>query len=152
MQSNKRQIDLDQIWADIKAGKYQGDIKPEIVSSHDGIDIMSIPTNDGSDRDVYERKSGGGWITVPDIGTTIESFQTLRSAKAYWSSDRPDVLSALKVAPELLSNADLVHLIRELDRRFIQLWDKVTFERDHDLVDYSRLPGAHRSRECGDPE
>lgn len=152
MQSNKRQIELDQIWTDIKAGKYQGIVKPEIVSSADGIDIMSIPANGETERDVYERKNGGGWFPVPLLGTTTESFQTLRSAKAYWSPDRPDIIAALKVAPEVMCNADLVQLIRELDRRLIQLWDKVTFERDHDLVDYSRLPGAHRSRECGDPE
>jgi len=91
-------------------------------------------------------------VPVPVIGTNPESFQTLRSASAYWSSDRPDTIAALKVAPEVLSNDDLVQLIRELDRRFIQLWDKVTFERRHDLVDYSRLPKAHKSRECGDPE
>lgn len=38
-----------------------------------------------------------------------------------------------------LEPEQLWHLIKELDRRFVQLWDKVKFERDHSLVDYTPL-------------
>lgn len=43
--------------------------------------------------------------------------------------------------PELqdLDREQLWHLIKELDRRFVQLWDKVVFERHHSLVDYRPL-------------
>lgn len=38
-----------------------------------------------------------------------------------------------------LEPEQLWHLIRELDRRFMQLWGKVRFERHHGLVDYRPL-------------
>lgn len=56
----------------------------------------------------------------------------LRAEKAVWS-----------IAPQgditTLSKEELIVLVKELDRRFSQLWDKVIFERDHDLLDYSKL-------------
>lgn len=50
----------------------------------------------------------------------------LRSIDAYWDpgSNIPD---------------EAAELVRELDRRFMQLWDKVTFESKHNLVDYEKL-------------
>lgn len=37
------------------------------------------------------------------------------------------------------SNEDLTNLICEMDRRLKQLWDKVGFERQNKLIDYSKL-------------
>lgn len=63
----------------------------------------------------------------------------LKSVDAYWDPANPEVADLLKQAPESLLKDDLVVLVRELDRRFMQLWDKVGFERDKGLVDYGRL-------------
>ena len=53
----------------------------------------------------------------------------LRSAEAYWSPDSP-VADIITMDPERLPRESLLLLVSELDRRFIQLWDKVTFERN----------------------
>lgn len=68
----------------------------------------------------------------------------LRSLKpsVFWSPDDGLIdLLRQEGGPELhdLEPEQLWHLIKELDRRFVQLWDKVTFERHHGLVDYSPL-------------
>jgi len=55
----------------------------------------------------------------------------LRAEKAYWENKVGDI--------NLLSREEMISLIKELDRRFIQLWDKVIFERDRNLVDYRKL-------------
>lgn len=60
-----------------------------------------------------------------------ESPYFLRAEKAYWENKVGDV--------NLLSREEMISLIKELDRRFIQLWDKVIFERDRNLVDYNKL-------------
>jgi hypothetical protein len=52
----------------------------------------------------------------------------LRSAQAYWASDSP-VADIITMDPERLPRHSLLLLISELDRRFMQLWDKVQFER-----------------------
>jgi hypothetical protein len=53
---------------------------------------------------------------------------TLRSAQAYWLPDSP-VADIITMDPEQLPRESLLLLVSELDRRFIQLWDKVQFER-----------------------
>jgi hypothetical protein len=53
----------------------------------------------------------------------------LRSAQAYWSPDSP-VAEIINLDPEQLPRESLLLLVSELDRRFIQLWDKVQFERN----------------------
>lgn len=63
----------------------------------------------------------------------------LRSANAYWGDDVKiikDVMSGAKgngekgmVDLESLTNYEMQVLVKELDRRFIQLWDKVSYER-----------------------
>ena len=63
--------------------------------------------------------------------------QLLRASNAHW--DEGKVKELLKKAPEELEQDEAVLLIRELDRRFMQLWDKVTFEREHGLIDYGKL-------------
>lgn len=68
----------------------------------------------------------------------------LRSLRpdVFWDSNN-EVIQKLqsKDGPELadLEQEELWHLIKELDRRFIQLWDKVAFEREHKLTDYSSV-------------
>ena len=52
----------------------------------------------------------------------------LRSAQAYWAPDSP-VADIITTDPERLPRESLLLLISELDRRFMQLWDKVQFER-----------------------
>lgn len=56
----------------------------------------------------------------------------LKAERAFW--DHPSAGDVSK-----LSNAELLALVKELDRRFIQLWDKVVFEREHGLVNYENL-------------
>ena len=55
----------------------------------------------------------------------------LRAEKAYWENKVGDVTK--------LSQEQMLDLIKELDRRFIQLWDKVVFEREKGLLDYGKL-------------
>lgn len=52
---------------------------------------------------------------------------TLRAAEAYWvpGSPVPEILNKDRSAWTLEEQA---LLIQELDRRFMQLWDKVNFE------------------------
>jgi len=74
-------------------------------------------------------------MVIPDY---IREFK-LKSRDIYWSPDSK--------APEIIDNVsgnntsipDLLYLISELDRRLIQLWDKVAFENKHGLVDYSNF-------------
>lgn len=63
--------------------------------------------------------------------------QPLKAVKAHW--DEGKVKELLQKAPEELTQDEALLVMRELDRRFMQLWDKVTFEREHSLVDYSKL-------------
>jgi len=66
-------------------------------------------------------------------------IQPLRSTVAYWDPDKPDIVSALSSNVDSLDKESLISLVRELDRRFIQLWDKVSFEQEHGLLDYEKL-------------
>lgn len=62
---------------------------------------------------------------------------TLRSKDAFWHDS--DIVELLKKDLKYLNEEELRTLVSELDRRFMQLWDKVVFEREHELVDYSKL-------------
>lgn len=68
----------------------------------------------------------------------------LRSMKSgvFWNPD-DGLIDLLRQdnGPELqdLEPEQLWHLIKELDRRFVQLWDKVAFERHYGLVNYSPI-------------
>ena len=68
--------------------------------------------------------------------------RSLRSLRkdVFWDPSN-DLVSTLRNKDDIeindLDSEQLWHLIKELDRRFIQLWDKVSFERKEDLVDYS---------------
>lgn len=75
---------------------------------------------------------------------------SLRSAGAYWDPDHKAMTAMLsgerggngeigKVDLNMLSEAEKETLIKELDRRFTQLWDKVAYERKHGLVDYKKM-------------
>lgn len=59
----------------------------------------------------------------------------LRSQNAYWE-EHSQVAELLKLDPRDLSDDQKLLVIVELDRRFMQLWDKVKFERAHNLVNY----------------
>lgn len=52
----------------------------------------------------------------------------LRSPAAYWDPDKPAVIEALKKQPADMPRDELELVVSELDRRFMQLWDKVQFE------------------------
>lgn len=138
---NRRQIELEKIWADINAGKYENAVGPIRTFPGDGFEGMAL--GGMGEAEVYERRVGEGWLPVPNMGDNsvdeLASRPLLRSKDAYWDAARPDITAALKLQPELLSHADLVHLVRELDRRFMQLNDKVEFERKHNLVNYKPL-------------
>jgi len=66
-------------------------------------------------------------------------YQPLRSKGAVWSETSEELDASLLFAPELLTNKALVNLVRQLDRRFMQLVEKVDFERANELVDYAKL-------------
>lgn len=67
----------------------------------------------------------------------MTSSPPLKAIEAPWHSE--EVRALLAKSPETLTQEELVVLVRELDRRFMQLWHKVAFERDLQLVDYSPL-------------
>ena len=52
----------------------------------------------------------------------------MRSQYAYWAPESK-VPELLKSEPKDLSHEQLVLLVNELDRRFMQLWDKVSYEK-----------------------
>ena len=52
----------------------------------------------------------------------------LRTRNIYWDPDNAAVQAALKLSPDDMSREQLILMVRELDRRTIQLWDKVIFE------------------------
>lgn len=56
------------------------------------------------------------------------SHQKLRCTAAYWDPENKEIKESLDVPPELLDRNRLIKLVRELDRRFIQLWDKIGYE------------------------
>jgi hypothetical protein len=61
------QDELNRTWDAINAGAFGVDpfvIAPRRINSEAGTDIMSIPSSNGSDVSVYERKSGDEWHEV----------------------------------------------------------------------------------------
>lgn len=66
-------------------------------------------------------------------------YQPLRSKETVWPDASEQLKASLSFAPEQLTHKALVNLTRELDRRFMQLVEKVGFEKEHDLVDYAKL-------------
>ena len=71
------------------------------------------------------------------MANDVPDPQPLKAGKAHW--DEGKVKELLKKAPEELTQEEALLVMRELDRRFMQLWDKVSFEREHGLIDYSKL-------------
>lgn len=74
-------------------------------------------------------------VVIPDYIYDLK----LKSRNIYWPNDSrvPEILDGVGYRDTSVN--DLLYLISELDRRLIQLWDKVTFENKHGLVDYSNL-------------
>lgn len=64
-------------------------------------------------------------------------FKTMKNI--YWDKDSkvPDIMWNFHHGNT--STDDLVLLLNEMDRRLIQLWDKVTFERKHNLLNHHLL-------------
>jgi hypothetical protein len=63
----------------------------------------------------------------------------LKSTQLYWDPNNVEIIAALKVAPQHLPKIILERLVKELDRRLMQMHDKVAFEREHGLVNYDLL-------------
>jgi hypothetical protein len=63
----------------------------------------------------------------------------LRSLKSnvYWADDELKALSNKTI--DEMSNDELKFILKQLDRRFIQLWDKVVFERVNDVTNYEKI-------------
>ena len=62
----------------------------------------------------------------------------LKSAELPWIEDT-EAARLVKDDPKSLSHEDLVKLVNALDKRLVRLWDKVTFEREHNLVSYAKF-------------
>ena len=62
----------------------------------------------------------------------------MRTKYAYWDPDS-EIINLLDKPPEDMTKKELEVLVKELDRRFMQLWDKVVFERENNLVKYELL-------------
>lgn len=61
-----------------------------------------------------------------------------RTRDIYWDSNKvPDLMDAMK--DRELDKDEIEFMLKEFDRRLIQFWDKVEFERKHGLVDYTKL-------------
>lgn len=72
------QESLDEIWKNIKEGKYIAKAKevsgyahvffihPERLYSDDTGDAMSVPINNGYERDIYIKRPDGQWSKVPN--------------------------------------------------------------------------------------
>lgn len=71
--------------------------------------------------------------------TDIYEPQPLRCRDIHWNDDKPKIKVAIQLAPEHMTHDVLVAVAREMDRRLMQLHDKVVFERDHNLVNYGLL-------------
>lgn len=59
-------------------------------------------------------------------------FTYLKAGRAFWHKETEQekfVLKALETPVEELSREDLILIVKELDRRFLQLWDKVNYEK-----------------------
>jgi hypothetical protein len=69
-------------------------------------------------------------IPAPDL---------LRCRDLPWPDAPAWLVNAMLGDPACLPHHELVMLLKEYDRRLFQLWDKVGFERKHELVDYSGL-------------
>lgn len=63
----------------------------------------------------------------------------LKSRELFWDPNNVEIVAALKVAPQHLPKIILERLVKELDRRLMQMHDKVAFEREHGLVNYDLL-------------
>lgn len=61
----------------------------------------------------------------------------LKTSKIYWDKKDDTIQEIIKSGIVLnnLSN-DQIHLIKELDRRLFQLWHKVSYEREKNLIIY----------------
>ena len=60
----------------------------------------------------------------------------LRSANIHWDPKDQrivDIMNGGEIKLDYMDKDDVKYLITELDRRLVQLWDKVIFERKQDV-------------------
>lgn len=63
-------------------------------------------------------------------------LRTLKS-NVYWEDNEVKALSNKTI--DEMSKDELKFILKQLDRRFIQLWDKVIFERINNLTNYEKI-------------
>lgn len=82
-----------------------------------------------------------GEAVQPVAGVTRDTMvpRPLKAAEVPWPNAGDAFRAMLQIDPALLPHHRVVELVREMDRRFMQLWDKIGFERVNGLVDYSKL-------------
>ena len=66
----------------------------------------------------------------------VQYVLPLKCKEIYWDNDKPLIIDALKIAPENMNKETLVQVIREMDRRLMQLWDKVSYEKEKGYINY----------------
>lgn len=140
---------------------WSGSLNRLWMMNTDGVEIMSISNETivqearrrwNAEADEYNQWSELGQDEKDEQIAFVKSLRVnqvldkrqLRSLRpdVFWSPEDGLIdLLRQKDGPELadLEPEQLWHLIKERDRRFVQLWDKVAFERYHELTDYTPL-------------
>ena len=73
------------------------------------------------------------------MGTfSLPLLPMLKSSELPWIENE-EAGRLVKADPKSLSHEDLVKLVNALDVRLFRLWDKVSFERQHGLVNYAKF-------------
>ena len=57
----------------------------------------------------------------------------LKAGRAFWhngTDKEKNIVRLLNTPVEEMTQEEMVVVMKELDRRFLQLWDKVVYERD----------------------
>lgn len=70
----RNQEELNHIWAGILGGGFGNDpltIAPQRVVTEPGLEIMTIPSSDGTRRDIYQRRQGEDWEQVENVGAIL---------------------------------------------------------------------------------
>jgi hypothetical protein len=62
----------------------------------------------------------------------------LKSSTLPWIENE-EAARLVNADPKLLNQEDLLKLVSALDARLMRLWDKIGFECEHGLIDYSKL-------------
>lgn len=71
----------------------------------------------------------------------------LRSVNIYWNPDDENIKAIIndgEIKIKDMEAKDIEYLIKELDRRLIQLWDKVKYDRENGLYLAKKIVDAPR--------